>query len=227
MVKALLFDLDNTLLDFLTFKRETAKAAASAMVRHGLPVDEISAYGKIFSIYDEKGIEYQKTFHDVVAPFGLEINRAERIQQAGIVAYLKKKFEVLRPYPMVKPTLARLRGKYSLGIITDAPRNKTWQRLVLTGLEDQFDLVITHDDTLQKKPHPSPFNLALEKLAIMPSACLFVGDNPERDIKGAKEVGMLTCLAKYGMWNRVNEPKADYEIERFEDLIRVVEKISG
>ncbi len=63
MFKAILFDLDNTLLDFLTFKKETAKAAAKAMIKQGLPATEIEVYGKIFSVYDEKGIEYQKTFY--------------------------------------------------------------------------------------------------------------------------------------------------------------------
>lgn len=224
MFKAILFDLDNTLLDFLTFKKETAKAAAKAMVKQGLPATEIEIYEKIFSIYDEKGIEYQKTFYDILKPFNLEINLAEKIQQAAITAYLQKKFEVLRPYPMVKPTLKKLREKkLKLGIVTDAPRNKAWQRLVITELENEFDLVITHDDTMLKKPHPSSFYLAVQKLSLRPQDCLFVGDNPSRDIKGAKAVGMKTCLAKYGLWYGDNEPKADYEIEKFEDLIKVIE----
>lgn len=225
MLSAILFDLDNTLINFLNFKVETAKAAARAMVEHGLPLTEIQAYGKIFSIYDEKGIEYQKTFHDVVEPFGLEVNRAERIQQAGIAAYLQKKFEVLRPYPLVRPTLAQLK-RYKLGVVTDAPRNKAWQRLVLTGLETEFDIVVTKDDTLVEKPHPSPFNLALSKLEVQPSACLFVGDNPDKDIKGARDLGMKTCLAKYGLWNRKGQTKADFEIEKFEDLLRVVKMVA-
>jgi len=99
MVKAVLFDLDNTLIDFLTFKKETAKAAAKAMVAHGLKMSETEAYGKIFSVYDEKGIEYQKTFFEVLKPLNLDINEAEKIQQAAIIAYLKRKFEVLRTYP--------------------------------------------------------------------------------------------------------------------------------
>lgn len=223
MFKAVLFDLDNTIIDFLTFKKETAKAAAKAMVEQGLPLSEVQAYGKIFSVYDEKGIEYQKTFYEVVKPFNLDLNLAEKIQQAAIVAYLKRKFEVLRPYPMVKPTLKKLREKgLKLAIITDAPRNKAWQRLVITGLEKEFNFVITHDDTMKKKPHPSPFYLALQKLNLLAPACLFVGDNPERDIKGAKEIGMKTCLAKYGLWNRQNEIKADYEIEKFEELLTVI-----
>jgi len=224
MIKAIIFDLDNTLIDFLTFKKETAKAAAKAMVRHGLPTDEIQAYGKIFSVYDEKGIEYQKTFHDVIKPFDLEINKAEKIQQAAILAYLKKKFEVLRSYPMVKPVLAKLRQNYKLAIVTDAPRNKAWQRLVLTGLENEFDFVITHQDTLEEKPHPSPFYLALKKLNVLAPACLFVGDNPDKDIKGAKELGMMTCWARYGSLRK--ESDADFEINSIEELPKKLEEAS-
>jgi FMN phosphatase YigB (HAD superfamily) len=137
MFHAVLFDLDNTLIDFLTFKKETAMAASRAMVSRGLPATEIEAYGKIFSVYDEKGIEYQKTFYDVVKQYNLEVNQAEKIQQAGILAYLQKKFDVLRPYPLVKPTLRKLRESgIKLAVVSDAPRNKAWQRLVLTGLEN-------------------------------------------------------------------------------------------
>ena len=222
MFKAILFDLDNTLINFLEFKIETAKAAAKAMVANGLPATEVEAYGKIFTVYDEKGIEYQKTFSDVVKQYGLEINLAERVQQAAILAYLQKKFEVLRTYPIVKPTLATLREDYKLGVVTDAPRNKAWQRLIITGLCDYFEVVITLDDTLAFKPSPGGFNLALKKLNLAAPECLFVGDNPERDIKGAQELGMKTVLAKYGWNKRKTDIKADYEISRFEDLFKVL-----
>ncbi|MEM4272685.1 MAG: HAD-IA family hydrolase [Candidatus Bilamarchaeaceae archaeon] len=223
MFKAVLFDVDNTLLDFLTFKKESAKAAARAMVEEGLPASEMELYGKIFAVYDAKGIEYQKTFYEVVKQYGLEVNLAEKVQQAAIVAYSRKKFEVLHAYPMVKPTLRKLRERGArLAVVSDAPRNKAWQRLVIAGLENEFEAVVTHDDTMEKKPHPSPFFVALKKLELLPSACLFVGDNPERDIKGAKEVGMKTCLAKYGLWIRAREPKADYEIGKFEELLNIV-----
>lgn len=222
MFKAVLFDLDNTLLDFLTFKKETAKAAAKAMIKQGLPDDEINVYGKIFSVYDVKGIEYQKTFYEVVKQYDLEVNLAEKIQQAGILAYLQRKSEVLRPYPMVKPTLRKLREKgIKLGIVSDGPRNKVWQRLIITGLENEFDFVITHSDTQEFKPHSSAFRVALKRLGVLPDAVLFVGDNPARDIKGAKAAGMRTCLAKYGQTFKSSDI-ADYEIEKFEDLLRLI-----
>ena len=48
MFKAVLFDLDNTLLDFLTFKKETAKSASKAMKAHGLPDTEENICKKNF-----------------------------------------------------------------------------------------------------------------------------------------------------------------------------------
>ncbi len=229
MIKAILFDLDNTLMDFLMFKKETAMAAARAMRENGLPAEEKEIYEKIFAIYDRMGIECQKTFHEVVKPYGLDINKSELIQQAAITAYLKKKFETLRPYPEVKPVLAKLRGMgLKLGVVSDAPRNKAWQRLVITGLQDEFELVITHSDTLELKPHPSPFRLALERLGANADEVLFVGDNPARDIAGAKKIGMKTCLAKYGCQDYSEEMDVtDFRIGKFEELIEVMEKIGG
>jgi FMN phosphatase YigB (HAD superfamily) len=55
---------------------------------------------------------------------------------------------------------------------------------------------------------------------------LFVGDNPERDIKGAKAMGMHTCLAVYG-WdlNKNSKVKPEFKIKRIADLPRVLEKL--
>jgi len=223
MLKAILFDLDNTLIDYIYFKKETAKAAAKAMIAQGLPASEKEIYDKIFQVYEEKGIEYQKTMYEVVKQYNLEINLAEKIQQAGILAYLKRKFEVLKTYPDVLPTLEKLKEKgLKLALVSDAPRNKAWQRLIMAGLENAFDLVITHNDTEQFKPHPSPFQLALKTLDISPEEALFVGDNPGRDIRGAKKLGIKTCLAEYG---RVfpEEDKADYVIRDFREMLRILD----
>jgi putative hydrolase of the HAD superfamily len=63
--------------------------------------------------------------------------------------------------------------------------------------------------------------LALKRLGVLPDAVLFIGDNPTRDIKGAKAVGMRTCLAKYGQTFK-SADIADYEIEKFEDVLRLI-----
>ncbi len=223
MFKAILFDLDNTLLDFWSFKQKAARAAAKAMVRKGLPEKESKVYKRIFEVYDEYGVEYQKTFYQVIHPYKLEVGQAERIQQAAIVAYLKSKFNSLRPYSGVTSTLRKLKKKTQIGIVTDAPRNKAWMRLVLSRLDGLFETVVTTDDTMLKKPHRAPFESALRKLKVDAKDALFVGDNNDRDMLGAKNLGMKVCLAKYGeKFSRTKKVKLDYEIKNFKELLDII-----
>jgi len=64
MIKAVIFDLDNTLLDFKKMKEHGVKAAISAMIEAGLDCNEEEAYKIIFDIYHQKGWEYQTKFDD-------------------------------------------------------------------------------------------------------------------------------------------------------------------
>lgn len=225
-LKALLFDVDNTLLDFSRFKRESALAAAKAIRKAGVNEDERALYKKIFGIYDEKGIEYQNTFHDLLLRYNLSPNLHERAKQAAIIGYQKKKYALLRPRPKVIRTLSVLQKRFKLGIVTDAPREKAWQRLVLSGLDHFFEVVVTLDDTNELKPSRKPFLRALSQLGVTPGEALFVGDNPERDVLGAKKAGITTCFAKYGCIDYTPEREvADFTLERFEDVLKVVEEL--
>jgi putative hydrolase of the HAD superfamily len=85
-----------------------------------------------------------------------------------------------------------------------------------------FDMVVTFDDTKEMKPSIKPFKVAFKKLNLKPHECLMVGDRPERDIKGAKKLGMSTCFARYGN-PKANGMGADYEINDIKELLEIVE----
>ncbi len=51
-----------------------------------------------------------------------------------------------------------------------------------------------------------------------------VGDNPQRDIKGAKSLGMKTCLAKYGLTYKSDSIKADFEINDIKEVVGAVKE---
>ena len=94
--------------------------------------------------------------------------------------------------------LLKLKTKgIKLAILSDAPRMRAWIRLASLKLTDFFDVVVTRDDTRRIKPHKKPFLYVLKKLRVEAGEALMVGDWPERDIKGAKAVGMKTCFARY------------------------------
>jgi putative hydrolase of the HAD superfamily len=236
----------------MKFKERTAEAAAKAMVEKGLDEKWETLYAKIFEIYKMHGIEYNYTFKALLKPYGLDKGEFEHIRQAAIVAYEKEKMKVLEPYPGVEKTLRKIiELGVKIGIVTDAPRVKAWRRLVLSRLDGIFvaDKVVTSDDVGTHKPDPEMFNEALRRMRLngkgQVDKVLFVGDNVDRDIYGAKSVGMLTCLARYGhtikprtnfgkicpeckfdrIYIRTKQVKADFEIRKFKELLEVVKRI--
>ncbi len=221
-IKAVLFDLDNTLIDFMRMKNISCEAAISAMIDAGLPMEKEKAYKELFGLYGVHGIEHGEIFQEFLKKVMGKIDY--RILSRGINAYRKMQVGYLEPYPHVRSTLIALKEKGArLGIVSDAPRLKAWMRLTEMGIADFFDVVVTLDDTGKRKPSKMPFSAALKALGIPAEQILFVGDNPGRDIEGAKRAGMRTCLAKYGQIFPDTKTKADFEIK---DIVKLVEIVS-
>lgn len=219
-MKAVLFDLDNTLVDWKTMKHKACDSALNAMIEAGLKMTHADAKKLLFEMYEEHGVEDQKIFDKFLKK---TIGKVDyRILSEGIAAYRSSKNDWLVPYPNVRETLEFLSNNgIKLGVVSDAPRMSAWLRLAEMQLSKYFDVVITFDDTKQFKPSPKCFKSALKELGVNAKEVFFVGDNPERDIKGAKDLGMVTILAKYGQVFEGNE-KADFEINNFLELIDIL-----
>ncbi len=225
MIKAIIFDLDNTLVDFMRMKEASVKLAAEAMIDAGLPMSVDEVYDGIFRIYEKYGIEFQNVFDKFLEETLGEIDY--RILAAGIVAYRKAKEANLVLYPHVKYTLMELlkRG-LTLAVVSDAPRLQAWTRLAQVGLLHFFKVVVTFDDTGERKPSPAPFKFALEKLGTSPSETIMVGDWAERDITGAAKLGMITVFARYGDTFGTVNSGADFDVEDIIELLRIVDQLN-
>lgn len=222
MIKAITFDLDMTLQDFMKFKIEGTKAAAKAMIKAGLKMPLKQLQKELFDFYI-KNIEGDRVFENFLRKKGV---KSEKILATAINAYINAKLTYLKPYPRVKPILAELRKKgIKLGVVTDAPRLKAYQRLDSIGIIDYFDFLVGWENTNRTKPSKLPFRKALKILRLKPEQVLHVGDWPERDIKVPKSLGMKTCLANYGykMYKFGKYYKPDYKIDRFEELLEIIE----
>ena len=221
MIKSVIFDLDNTLIDFMTMKKLSCDAAVTAMIGAGLNVKKKKAMKELFSLYDKYGLEEKLIFQKFLKKMTKKVDY--EILASGIVAYRRVRTGFLEPYPHVGEVLFELKRRgIKLAIVSDAPRLKAWIRLVSMKINHLFDVVVTFDDTKEMKPSIAPFKVAFRKLNVKPQECLMVGDRPERDIKGAKKLGMLTCFAKYGN-PKGKGLKADYEINDIKELLEIVE----
>jgi putative hydrolase of the HAD superfamily len=227
MIKAVVFDLDNTLTDFMKMKDLAVEGAAEAMIDAGLKRSVEQAKLEINAVYREMGIEYQKVFDVYLQRTLGQIDY--KMLAAGIVGYRRARDSALVLYPHVNLTLHELikRG-LKLAVVSDAPREGAWLRLCYLKLQHVFDIVVTYEDTGVRKPSPEPFQRALSRLGVRPDEALMVGDWPERDVQGAKALGMTTVFARYGDTFGIKEGEsgADFDIRDIMDLLDIVDRLN-
>ncbi len=223
MIKAVVFDFDNTLMDFMRMKKAAVESAVDSMIDAGLLLKKEEMLERIYKIYTAEGIEDQQIFDKVLMK---EFGKVDyKILASGIIGYRRAKEGTLALYPHVQLALTGLaRLGLKMAVVSDAPRLPVWLRICGLGLQHYFDAVVTTDDTGFKKPHAKPFLLALEKLNVKPEEAIMIGDWAERDMVGAKKVGLVTVFARYGDTMATKDPGADYEIEDIAQLLEIVHK---
>jgi len=225
-IKGVIFDLDNTLLDFMKMKEVAVKSAIRGMIEAGLEIDEEKSFKDIISIYEEFGWENQKVF-DVF------LNKSigyvdNKFLAAGIVAYRRAREANLLAYPNVNRTLVNLtKLGIKLAVVSDAPSREAWMRIYYLNLYHFFDAVITFDDSGERKPSSIPFEMALKKLKLKPQDSLMIGDWPDRDVVGAKQIGMRTAFAVYGDTFGTKYSGADWDIQDISEIITIIKQINN
>lgn len=188
MIRAVLFDLDDTLYDQQAWLAGAWEAVAGAAVAFGVPAPELAAaLGEIAAEGSDRG---------------RIIDRAlERVGWAGVpVEPLVRAFRshapsCLAPYPGVPAALARLRARCPIGLVTDGDPAIQRAKLAALGLSDALDVTLFSDELgrHRRKPHPAPFRAALAALGVGPSEAVFIGDRPDKDMAGAAAAGMA-CI---------------------------------
>jgi putative hydrolase of the HAD superfamily len=225
LIRAIVFDLDNTLTDFMRMKESAIQAAMDGMIDAGLSMNRDELRARIDAIYKEQGLEFQRVFDELLETEFGQID--PRILASGIVAYRRARESTLVLYPHVQMTLLELAKRgIRIGVVSDAPRLQVWLRLCSLSLQHVFDAVVTFDDTGERKPGPAPFREVLGRLGVEPHEALMVGDWAERDVVGGKSLGMKTVFARYGDTFGTQESGADYDVNDIWELVAIVDRLN-
>jgi putative hydrolase of the HAD superfamily len=221
ILKAVLFDMDNTLFDFIAAKLEACREILSHIGKENGDIagepSELFGYF-LRGVY---GFEDYENIRDYMQE--RDLFTAQGYRECCEI-YEREKLQNLELYPAVTDTLDRLRGLgLKLVIITDADRHHAMARLTRVGLLRYFDLLVAADMTGTKKPDPAHFLFALEALGTKPGETLVVGDSIKRDIVPARKLGLKTAYASYGDWRPEEETDQcfDFRLNTFSDLLEI------
>ena len=226
MIRAIVFDLDNTLTDFMRMKEAAISAAIDGMIDAGFRLSPPELRERVNQIYREQGLEFQRVFDELLQREFGEVD--PKILASGIVAYRRARESTLVLYPHADMTLLELlRRGIRLGVVSDAPRLQVWMRLCGLGLQHVFDAVVTFDDTGERKPAPAPFREVLRRLGVDPHEAMMIGDWAERDVVGARSLGMKTVFARYGDTFDTKVSGADYDVDDVFELVGIVDALNG
>ncbi|AKB28379.1 Hydrolase, HAD superfamily [Methanosarcina siciliae T4/M] len=226
-LKAVLFDMDNTLFDFVAVKLIACREILSYLGERDRNLKKEPAELFAYFLRGTYGFEDYENIKDYMQERKLFTEQAY-LQCCEI--YDREKLEKLELYPGVKETLEGLKKLgLRLAIITDADRYHALTRLTKVGLLDSFELLVSADMTGTKKPNPAHFLFALEALGIKPEESLVVGDSLKKDMAPARRLGLKTAYASYGDWRplEVIEPCFDFQLNTFPDLVKCISSLTG
>ncbi len=223
VIKAVLFDVDNTLIDFMKMKRKACDSAIDAMIAAGLNLKKDDALKLLFDLYEIHGIESQRIFQKFTKKIYGKENY--KLISHGVIAYRKMRESYLVPYNNVIPTLLELKKRdYKLAIVSDAPIMEAWMRLSSLKIDDFFDVIITKADVRKQKTYQAPFKAALKRLNIKPEEAIMIGDRIARDVEVAKKIGIHTIYARYGEEKPAAKGKsgAEFEVDNISEILDIL-----
>jgi pyrophosphatase PpaX len=220
-VTAVLFDLDDTLLDSLK-----ARVRALEQVFHEVGITGLEADKFLFSL---NGSPFKEALK--------ELEQAKNIKDDLFIKYRRAYWfrtqDSLQLYPGVRDMLNELKAAgCKLGIVTSKMHDIEFEgrrigcagELEKLGIAGLFATVIGLEDVIHPKPHPQCIHLALEKIGVEPGSTLVVGDTTA-DIEAARAAGCRSCHAVWGIMTNsesVENYQADLVALSPDDVVRIV-----
>jgi putative hydrolase of the HAD superfamily len=231
-IRAVLFDLDETLIDAKAGLREAhdriSETLSTFLEQNGVQMGVSLLHSRI-KLFDDRMNRESRYDRDEWWPILISEVRSDLIVSQGFahaltIEYWNAYSQRSPPYSDAITTLNHLRQRgYKLGLVTDTdgtPGLKA-QRINRLSFRDFFSVVIVAgEDTPELKPNPTPFLKASERLGITIQSSVFVGDKPFTDIAGAKAAGMKAIHVRRREWN--SNVEADVTIESLTDLVGIL-----
>jgi len=208
MIKAYIFDMDNTLVDTWDL---IYNSFLHTFNTHNLPR---LTQKELIKRMGPTAIEVYKEFaHNITAEELLETHRkfaSQNLHLATIYTHTLSTLQTLK------------KKKMKLGIVTARSKLSSIDILKRSGIFELFDAVVSAEDVINAKPHPDHVLKALEILIVKPNEAVMVGDTIA-DIQSGKGAGTFTVGVTYGFHkDTIKDAKPDYLITDIKDILTIL-----
>lgn len=221
MLRAILFDLDNTILD----RRSSLECHLRR--QQGRQPDTFAAIS--FDKYVDTFMELDDNGYTARAEVFHGVERVLRLP-AGAASALLQDLQAHFPdecitFPRAREVLGALRDSgLGLGLITNGAAVWQQRKIDSLGIAKYFGVTLISEAEGVRKPDPEIFRRAVDTLGVSAEEAVMVGDNPEADVHGAKSFGMKAVWKRDDYWD---PPQiVDAVIDNLDELPQVLQELS-
>jgi putative hydrolase of the HAD superfamily len=230
-MKAILFDIDDTLYDrnksqplvldkiVKLFPHLFSAMDKQLVLDTFLESDRISTKDWEAGLHHDDIREYRSKLF--LKALDLPLEHAEAITEAYVQEYPFINAPVDNAVELVQKAMRR----FKTGVISNSMPDVQYQKITTLGLNGYFSCVVIATEIGLKKPDPRIFHYAAKQLKVLPGECMYIGDNYENDITGAKGAGMATCWFRRNNTVIENTVDADYIVESLEEAEGILEAL--
>ena len=224
--KAVIFDLDDTLISEVAYAESGYRTVASVInKKYGLDKDAVQIFEELLDLFNT---DHKNVFNRFLKDNGLSDDRDSVME---LVEAYREHLPEIDYFDDVRPALEGLKNKKIItGILSDGYSVTQRQKVRALGAENDFDFIILTDDLGRDawKPSPRGFQIIEDRYKLSPDEILYVGDNPKKDFYLSRSAGIKTARIKRkkGIYNNESyfeDVKEDYSIDSLLDLIRITE----
>lgn len=211
MLKAVIFDLDGTLLNRQASVESFVQGQYERLFESVSHIPKEQYIARFIELDNHGYVWKDKVYQQLVKELSIQALTWQEL----LSDYIDHFHTHCVAFPNLIPMLEQLQNQYSLGMVTNGKGRFQMQNIQALHIESYFSSILISEYEGLSKPDPAIFQKVAFQLGLSPSECIYVGDHPINDIKGAQAVGMKA------MWKKdtfFDEPEAEYVVEHLKEI---------
>ncbi|MFU1792522.1 HAD family hydrolase [Paenibacillus azoreducens] len=230
MYKAIIFDLDNTLLNYSLSELDSMKRT---LRDHQLFINEDENWDKFWDAYTAINFRYWIDFVNKQGPnqsieevlsssFRDTLHLSPAQNESLSNTYWNYFCNTCYFEDGAEELLHSLNASYKLGVISNGVSVAQRKRLTAGNIYDMFESIVVSDEAGIRKPRKEIFDLSLNELGLSNHEVLFVGDSITDDYQGAKNAGIDFCFYNRNVLTLTEEHQPKYVVSQLHELLEVI-----